>query len=323
MRYAIWCAALIGLALFSTLASAPAQAQATRTWISGVGDDANPCSRTAPCKTFPGAISKTAAGGEINCLDPGGFGAVTITKSISLVCDFTEGGVLVSGTNAIIVNAPAGSIVTLKGLDIECLGTGLNGIEMLGVGVTLHVHKTQIRNCRGTNGILIAPSSGLAKVSVADSYITDNGNGVSNAGILIRPTGGASANVALTRVHLEANTNGIFFTDQGGSGASNLAVKDSYITNNSSNGIAVVSTTNNFVAMVSNTLVSFNVGVGVAASGAKATVLLGGSTISGNVTGVSNSGSTFQSFKNNEIAGNAADGTPITAFPGPGGTALQ
>src|SRR3954466_4973295 len=80
------------------------EAQATRTWVSGVGDDANPCSRTAPCKTFAGAISKTAGGGTINCLDPGGFGGVTITKSMTIDCHYTEGGVLVSGTNAIVVN---------------------------------------------------------------------------------------------------------------------------------------------------------------------------------------------------------------------------
>ena len=86
----------------------PAQAQATRTWVSGVGDDANPCSRTAPCKTFAGAISKTATGGEINCLDPGGFGGVTITKSIQIIC-FVEAGVLVSGTNAIIADSLAQS----------------------------------------------------------------------------------------------------------------------------------------------------------------------------------------------------------------------
>ena len=81
----------------------PAAAQATRTWVSGVGDDVNPCSRTAPCKTFAGAISKTAAGGEINCLDPGGFGAVTITKSMTIACPYTEGGALAGG-NGIIVN---------------------------------------------------------------------------------------------------------------------------------------------------------------------------------------------------------------------------
>src|ERR1043165_4318800 len=84
-----------------------AQAQATRTWVSGVGDDANPCSRTAPCKTFAGAISKTAPSGEINCLDPGGFGGVTITKSITISSEGFEAGVLVSGTNAIIINAPS------------------------------------------------------------------------------------------------------------------------------------------------------------------------------------------------------------------------
>src|ERR671932_2053107 len=118
--------ALVALAL-----PASASAQATRTWVSGVGDDANPCSRTAPCKTFAGAISKTAAKGEINCLDPGGFGGVTITKAIAIKCHYTEGGVLVSGTNAIVVNAAATDSVTLRGLDINGIGTGLNGVRVI------------------------------------------------------------------------------------------------------------------------------------------------------------------------------------------------
>src|SRR5437660_11903277 len=104
-------------AILSLSIATVASAQATRTWISGVGDDANPCSRTAPCKTFAGAISKTAPGGEINTLDPGGFGAVTITKSISIYDDGTgEGGVLVSGTNAIVISAAATDLVNLRGL---------------------------------------------------------------------------------------------------------------------------------------------------------------------------------------------------------------
>src|SRR2546430_572797 len=86
------------------LLAGTAQAQ-TRTWVSGVGDDLNPCSRTAPCKTFAGAISKTAAGGEIDCLDPGGFGAVTITKSITIDCGTVTGGILAAGTNGVNVNA--------------------------------------------------------------------------------------------------------------------------------------------------------------------------------------------------------------------------
>src|ERR1700730_2740754 len=111
------------------LASAPAHAQASRTWVSGVGDDANPCSRTAPCKTFAGAISVTTAGGEINCLDPGGFGAVTITKAISIICESDEAGVLAAG---------ATDVVFLKGLDFEGLGTGLIGINFTS-GAALHV----------------------------------------------------------------------------------------------------------------------------------------------------------------------------------------
>ena len=95
---------IAGTMLVILLNATSAQAQATRTWVSGVGDDANPCSRTAPCKTFAGAISKTAAGGIINCIDPGGFGAVTITKSITIDCSPFIGGVLAAGTNAINVN---------------------------------------------------------------------------------------------------------------------------------------------------------------------------------------------------------------------------
>src|SRR5207253_887052 len=98
-------AAMFGLACVSVLALVPeaALAKASRTWVSGVGDDVNPCSRTAPCKTFAGAISKTAIGGEINCLDPGGFGAVTINKSLTINCHYTEGGALAGG-NGITIN---------------------------------------------------------------------------------------------------------------------------------------------------------------------------------------------------------------------------
>ena len=137
------------LTIFATtmaclLCAMPAHAQATRTWVSGVGDDANPCSRTAPCKTFAGAFAKTATAGEINCLDPGGFGAVTITKSIAIDCEAGTAGVLVSGTNGIVVNVAATDTVALRGLDFEGLTTGLSGILFVGGG-TLHVDKCIIR----------------------------------------------------------------------------------------------------------------------------------------------------------------------------------
>src|ERR1700693_38941 len=111
---------LLSLLLFLALVPM-ASAQATRTWVSGVGDDANPCSRTAPCKTFAGAISKTAAGGEIDALDPGGFGALTITKSITLDGGGQVASILVAGTNGINVSAGATDVVILRNLRIQGL----------------------------------------------------------------------------------------------------------------------------------------------------------------------------------------------------------
>src|SRR4051795_4713182 len=174
--------ALPALALIALALPASASAQATRTWVSGVGDDANPCSRTAPCKTFAGAISKTANGGEINCLDPGGFGGVTIGKSLTIKCHYTEGGVLVSGTNAIVVNATATDKVTLKGLDINGIGVGaqtsLTGIKVLSAK-SVHVLDSEIYRFKA--GITIAPTSASTSVVVKGNHIHNNGIGVINA----------------------------------------------------------------------------------------------------------------------------------------------
>src|SRR5689334_5392406 len=161
---------------------ASASAQATRTWVSGVGDDANPCSRTAPCKTFAGAISKTANGGEINCLDPGGFGGVTIGKSLTIKCHYTEGGVLVAGTNAIVVNATATDKVTLKGLDINGTGVGapvsLVGVKVLGAK---HVSIIDSEIYQFKAGVDVAPTTPATTVSVLNSHIHNNDIGVITA----------------------------------------------------------------------------------------------------------------------------------------------
>ena len=151
---------LSALAIF--LLSSAAQAQATRTWVSGVGDDANPCSRTAPCKTFAGAISKTAPGGEIDALDPGGFGALTITKSLTI-----DGGggqvasVLVLGTNGIVVAAGPTDVVTLRNLRINGIVSGANGgidgIHYTSAG-DLHVEKCYIFGFKG-DGIKVGTTA--------------------------------------------------------------------------------------------------------------------------------------------------------------------
>src|SRR2546423_7315813 len=159
-----------------------ASAQATRTWVSGLGDDANPCSRTAPCKTFAGAISKTANGGEINCLDPGGFGGVTIGKSLVIKCHYTEGGVLVSGTNAIVINATATDTVTLRGLDINGIGVGTQ-TSLVGVKVLSAARVNLVDNeiYRFLAGVDINPTSATTRTVLKNNHIHDNGIGVINA----------------------------------------------------------------------------------------------------------------------------------------------
>src|SRR5262245_47268967 len=155
--------------------SSLANGQATRTWVSGVGDDANPCSRTAPCKTFAGAISKTALGGEISVLDPGGFGVVTITKAITINGDGTLAGILSAATNGIIVAAGANDIVYIRNVSINGAGSGLNGIKFLS-GKALHVENCNIygigNNTAGYgHGIVVALTATGGNLFVKDTNI--------------------------------------------------------------------------------------------------------------------------------------------------------
>jgi hypothetical protein len=177
------------LIVFTTLT---AQAQASRTWVSGVGDDVNPCSRTAPCKTCAGAIVKTAAGGEISVLDSGGFGSVTISKSITIDGTGMLAGVLASGTTGITINItevkdPSISAVRLRGLSINGIGTGLNGINIIAAG-NVSVEDCVIDGFK-TNGILV----GAGTVFVRNTTIRNN----QTAGINVRTGKVGLADVAV------------------------------------------------------------------------------------------------------------------------------
>ncbi|HEV8591691.1 MAG TPA: hypothetical protein VGQ55_06285, partial [Pyrinomonadaceae bacterium] len=181
-----------------------AEAQATRTWVSGVGDDVNPCSRTAPCKTFAGAISKTATNGEINCLDPAGYGAVTITKSITIDCEDTQGSILAAGTNGVIINITAGTdtkkAVKLRGISINGAATGINGIRML-AGNVLVVEEVVIDGFT-QHGISLENTTGSTKVSVDSSGIRSNGGNGINTFII-------GGNVTLSVSNCRVNSNAI------------------------------------------------------------------------------------------------------------------
>lgn len=290
------------VSVLALLAALPAGAQATRTWVSGVGDDANPCSRTAPCKTFAGAISKTATGGEINVLDPAGYGGVTITKSISIISEGFEAGVLVSGTNAIIVNAGSGDVV-LRGLDIEGLGTGLNGILFLS-GASLLVENCTIQNF-ARKGIDFAPPT-KARLTVIDTEIRNQNNAVDGGGIWIHPPPGGTATVALDRVHLNRNLFGLRAEE-----ASRVAVKDSFVYNSPNEAFLAVGTGSGPTLFVTDSVASFN-GTGLKSDGL-AVAKIGDSSFIGNTNGfVTTGGGTLISYGANE---NDGSGTPTMTLP--------
>jgi hypothetical protein len=297
----------------------PAQAQA-RTWVSGVGDDANPCSRTAPCKTFAGAISKTAAGGEISVLDPGGFGAVTITKAISLTNDGGgEAGILVAGTNAITVAAGPNDVVNVRGLVIDGSGTGLVGIRF-NSGAALHVQNCVIKNFNAAspNGIGIAfTPNAAAQLFVSDTIISNN---ATSGGILIGTLNAGAAGIlaVLNRVLVEGNGFGIKFDGTGGTGGINATVRDSVVAGNSGNGIWATAPAgkSNSRIMIDRTA-AVNNGTGVLTDGAPSSALLNNSAVTGNNTGLSFTNSaTLLSYKNNAVNDNrVSDGAasgPVT-----------
>src|SRR6266849_2728925 len=181
--------AALGLICVPMLSSDPAHAQATRTWVSGVGDDANPCSRTAPCKTFAGAISKTASGGEIDALDPGGFGALTITKPITIDGN-NWGSVLVSGgTSGIIVASSTAGEVILRNLSIDGIGQGLTGIRIIGTAAQrVRIEHVKVFNFT-SDAVLISPNSpGTADVAIVDSSLLNSGP----VGVDLQGTGGTA-----------------------------------------------------------------------------------------------------------------------------------
>ncbi len=193
---------ILALLIVSAGLSIEADAQASRTWVSGVGDDANPCSRTAPCKTFAGAISKTLAGGEIDALDPGGFGTVTITKSITISGDATLGGITAVGVSGITVNANATTdTVILRNLLIDgtSFSPGGNGIRYL-AGLRLVVENVSIFGMPSA-GIEAALGSGTGSLLVRNTNITGGPTG-------IKITSG-TLNASLSNVSLRGATTGL------------------------------------------------------------------------------------------------------------------
>ena len=261
-----------------------------RTFVSNTGVDTDNfnCDVNTPCLTFQHALGETSSGGEINCLNAGGFGAVTIGISVTIDCEgASNGGIQTSGTNAITIST-GGIIVNLIGLDIN--GENASG----GIGVNITAAATvNIRHCK-IYGFL-------------------NSVGLTGYGIYFSPVS-SGGTLVVDNVFLANNTYSIFLNST--NGESNMTVRNSTITNNIYGIFLDMNGGTHAGVTIEQTTLAFNSPTGLAVRGSGAVAVIGGSTVVNNTTGIFNNGGTIYSFKNNQIGGNGTDGTPLTAYPG-------
>ena len=299
--------ALAATSLVVLLQAAPAHAQASRTWVSGVGDDANPCSRTAPCKTFAGAICKTALNGEINCLDPGGFGAVTILNS---------------GTNG--VNIPFDSFnaadvrktVRLRNINFNGVDTGANGIRITG-GAVIAAGTVLVEDCL-IDGNFAGSARGISDERTGGGELYVSNTTVRNTGtfgIAISPAvAGQRIDAAFDNIRVQNTNNiGIFVGNNG-----RVMINRSVITGNVQIGLGVSGLQAASQVNISNSVVSNN-GLGIGNLGGTVTLRLSNNDVSFNNTAFSGA---IQSHNDNRVQGNVSIGvapTPIGATSNPSG----
>jgi hypothetical protein len=289
-------------------------AQATRTWVSGVGDDVNPCSRTAPCKTFAGAISKTAEGGEIDVLDPGGFGTVTITKAMTI--DGTHGSGFGSILNAgniagIIVNVTGGTflntaVVTLRGLYFQAAsqaptgtGTSSNGINYLKADRVI-VSDCHFEN-QGNAGIRVSVSTSAA-LFVLNSEFSNVGTGItmnSTAGTMV---------LEADNISVVGSTSGVVLAAASGFGL----VTNSNLSRNIGGSAAQAGSG----CTLNLTHTHFHANTTAINALAGSTVRVNECELFDNASGFAGNAASIQSGGNNKLAGNAASiaptGPPLT-----------
>ena len=298
--------------VFLFLFHGPAAAQATRTWVSGVGDDANPGSRTAPCKTFAGAISKTIAGGEIDVIDPGGFGTITITKAITIDGAGTFASILGAGTTGVTVNAGVNDVVTIRNLSINGTGSGIHGIRFL-AGAALHIENCVIANFT-QKGVSFEPAA-ASRLFIKDTIIRNNNTMPNGGAVLVKPGAAGKADVTMDGVRMEGNVFAVSAQDR-----SIVTIRNSVAASNSIAGFVVSAVSAAAVmnlqsCVVSNHDVAANAR-GIQADGAQATIRISDVTVVNNSTGLQSTlGGNIVSFNNNRIAGNTTNGAPTTTTP--------
>jgi hypothetical protein len=305
------------IAALTLAAASLAQAQATRTWVSGVGDDVNPCSRTAPCKTFAGAISKTFIGGEIDALDPGGFGAITTTKSITIDGASGFGSILASGTTGVTINLQQSLAndperrVVLRRLSINGTGasgaagvrTGIRGVSIVQGNLTNDL-RVSIENCYIQN----FSQEGVNANVNSSSFVSLKDTNITNCNVGVNFTSASGFLVGnLDRVRIEKMTsNGVVYgTNSFGN------VRDTASNSNGGDGISMAAGNTSGRVNIESSVTNNN-GTGVRSGGAGSKLIISNTSIQSNGTGAATGGGGLESHGNNQISNNGAPGSAFT-----------
>ena len=293
----------VAITLFLLMGASIANAQATRTWVSGVGDDVNPCSRTAPCKTYAGAISKTARNGEISTLDPGGFGAVTITKSITINgggAGQGYGSILAALTNGVIINitdaADTHKTVRLDWLNINGASTGLDGIRFI-AGTALFVENTVIDGFTGDGIDLTASTQAINQLHMRNVSIRNVATGIN-----INNSGTNATQLTMDNCSISKATNGL----SAGNGTRGQIFKSSFHSCTGSGITATEGASATDFAVADSSITANGTGIN---TGAGAEVLIARTNITGNGTSIGLAG-TVHSGGNNTIGRNGTNNAP-------------
>jgi hypothetical protein len=323
-----WLNLLAVCAILMTAAVA-VEAQNTRSWVSGVGNDANACSRTAPCATFAGALVKTLAGGEINALDEGGFGPVTINKAITIDGGSSFAGITAAGTvNGVTVAAGNTDVVVLRRLTINgqtaSTPAGANGVRF-NSGAALIIEDCVIENFDDHN-INFVPTGGLGASGPHRLYIknTSSINSTNGAGVHTKTVAGDTIVAVIENCSLNNNVAAVLAEDgtvatirgttaTGRVGNTNIAVLPQASFGFWVNADALPVEMNVIDSSATNCLTGIR-SIGVAIG--SAIIRLSGSQVLNNTFGLSNSATgQIISFGNNAISGNGTNGAPTSVVP--------
>jgi hypothetical protein len=298
------------------LAGGTAQATISHTWVSSTGNDANACTRSAPCATFAGALAKTSAGGEIDVADAGDYGPVTISQSVSIEAVGVLATIQVTSGNAITVSTGANDTVVLRGLTLDGQGTATEGISFTSGGA-LYIEDSRIH--RFTTGVEFFPtnSSSTSKLFVTDTIVRNNGSGATGGGVFIHSNLGF-ATASIDGLRTENNVFGVKAMDH-----ANVTIRNSVAANNGFSGFSAVEDAAPPWMLIESSITAHNGTNGVVA--AKVSTGVGPSTVEvrlsnvtvvDNQTGLATSGTgKIISFGNNKVDNNGTNGSPTSTIP--------